>query len=211
MKKTAFALCLLAAASASAATLWFDAPNRGISWLRPDVATHPETKQEFKNPSDGTLAACGIVQVEYEDCDFKYRLWGWEPAPWVRRMTQEERDERDARDVEAEAQAEAERHRPAEFSNGIVVLNGIAYFPSVPGGTNGWAVAVSPDGDVLTSHWYGSPTSTVSEIVVDLTEKAKIKRRQREAIRTAKAKDKGNKLQDLANRVTALEAERGVP
>lgn len=204
MKKTAFALCLFLAASASAATLWFDAPNHEISWFRPDVVADPATKQKYGNPSDGTLAACGWLWLEYEDCPLDERLWGWEPEPWVRRMTQEERDVRDA---EVEAQAEAERIRPAEFSNGIVVLNGIAYFPSVPGASNGWAVAVSPDGDVLTSHWYGSPTSTVSEIVADLTSKAKDKKKLMAAIEEAKAKGKG--LAALAERVSALEAAAG--
>ena len=126
MKKIVFAcIAALISATAFAATAYMDTVSRQISWTRPDKAVHPETKQEFKNPSDGTLAACGIVQVEYEDCDFKYRLWGWEPSPWCRAMNAAERQAVD--DAEAQAQAEADAAAqaglPAVFPNGIAVVD----------------------------------------------------------------------------------------
>ena len=109
MKKfAATVLASLFAASAFAATAYMDAVSKQVSWFRPDRAVDPVTEQEFANPSDGTLAACGIVQVEYEDCDFKYRLWGWEPSPWCRAMNAAERQAVD--DAEAQAQAEAAQY-----------------------------------------------------------------------------------------------------
>lgn len=106
MKKfAATVLAALFSASAFAATAYMDAVSKQVSWLRPDRAVDPVTKQEFANPSDGTLVACGFILVEYEDCDFKYRLWGWEPSPWCRAMNAAERQAVD--DAEAQAQAEA--------------------------------------------------------------------------------------------------------
>ena len=124
MKKlAATVLAALFSASAFAATAYMDTVSKQVSWLRPDRAVDPVTKQEFANPSDGTLAACGIVQVEYEDCDFKYRLWGWEPSPWCRAMNAAERQAVDDAEAQAQAEAAALAGLPAVFPSGIAVVD----------------------------------------------------------------------------------------
>lgn len=199
MKKIVFAcIAALISATAFAATAYMDTVSRQISWTRPDKAVHPETKQEFKNPSDGTLAACGIVQVEYEDCDFKYRLWGWEPSPWCRAMNAAERQAVD--DAEAQAQAEA----AAYASPQPVVL-----VPRVDGSlTNivgeSQIIVDAATGEVLAVDDTGSPKHTLAQKQAQFAanEAAKAK------AKTAKAK--GNGLAALAERVAALEAMLGV-
>lgn len=192
--------------SAFAATAWMDPVSRQVEWYRP--AQVVLGGQAFSPPTDEQLAEAFVV-VEYPDgVERNDLVWGWEPEPFVRALTQEELDARAAAEEEAAAQEAADAERPAEFENGIVVLNGLAFFPAVPGASNGWAVAVSPDGDLLTSHWYGSPTSTVSEIVADLSHKAVRQKKKKEAIRAAKAKGNGN--QAILERLNALEAERGI-
>lgn len=207
MKKTALVLFLfLAAGPAFAATAWMDAAAREVHWFRPGQVTLGG--QAFSPPTDEQLAEAFVV-VEYPDgVERNDLVWGWAPEPFIRAMTQEELDARAAAEEEAAAQEAADAERPAEFENGIVVLNGLAFFPAVPGASNGWAVAVSPDGDLLTSHWYGSPTSTVSEIVADLSRKAVRQKEKKEAIRAAKVKGNGN--QAILERLKALEAERGI-
>ena len=122
MKKlAATVLAALFSASAFAATAYMDAVSRQVSWTRPDRAVNPVTKQDFKNPSDGTLAACGIVQVEYEDCDFKYRLWGWEPSPWCRAMDAAERAAIDAAEESARTNAEYLATLPVPMPTGVEV------------------------------------------------------------------------------------------
>ena len=124
MKKlAATVLAALFSASAFAATAYMDAVSRQVSWTRPDRAVNPVTKQDFKNPSDGTLAACGFVLVEYEDCDFKYRLWGWEPSPWCRAMDAAERQAVDDAEAQAQAEAAALAGLPAVFPSGIAVVD----------------------------------------------------------------------------------------
>ena len=124
MKKlAATVLAALFSASAFAATAYMDAVSKQVSWFRPDRAVDPVTEQEFANPSDGTLAACGIVQVEYEDCDFKYRLWGWEPSPWCRAMNAAERQAVDDAEAQAQAEAAAMAGLPAVFPSGIAVVD----------------------------------------------------------------------------------------
>lgn len=44
------------------------------------------------------------------------------------------------------------------------IITPILYMPSTPSATNGFSVAVQPDGSVDTEHWYGSPTNTPEEI-----------------------------------------------
>ena len=138
-----------------------------------------------------------------------YRLAAhrWEFDGWRQQTAAEIQARADAR-AAAQAAADAAALAPAEFDNGIVVKNGIIYLPAVPGASNGWAVAVSTAGDLLTTHWYGSPTSTVSEIEADIGAQAADKAAKRAAIRAAK--ERGSGLGALAARVAALEAERGV-
>lgn len=202
MKKIVFAcIAALISATAFAATAYMDTVSRQISWTRPDKAVHPETKQEFKNPSDGTLAACGIVQVEYEDCDFKYRLWGWEPSPWCRAMNAAERQAVD--DAEAQAQAEAaamagpdpELFVPALDENGNKV---------------GTARIV-----VRAATWELVPlTNEASPKRVWLVQRDEYKSRiarsdaLKNRIKGEKAKGNGNAA--LIGRVSALEAKEGV-
>lgn len=201
MKITAFALCLLLAASASAATLWFDVPNSGISWLRPDVATDSATKQKYGHPSDGTLAACGWVWLEYEDCPLDERLWGWEPEPWVRRMTQEERDAAAAARAEAEAQAAAQASLPMMNGPGFAATNSAGHWVRfVPDGTN----LVTETLAIQISHSPPDPVVAAQMEKDALAARAKLKA----AAKTAKGK--GNGLPALAERVAALEALNGI-
>ena len=124
MKKlAATVLAALFSASAFAATAYMDTVSKQVSWLRPDRAVDPATQQEFANPSDGTLVACGFVLVEYEDCDFKYRLWGWEPSPWCRAMDAAERQAVDDAEAQAQAEAAAMAGLPAVFPSGIAVVD----------------------------------------------------------------------------------------
>ena len=138
MKKlAATVLAALFSASAFAATAYMDTVSKQISWLRPDRAVDPVTKQEFANPSDGTLIACGFVLVEYEDCDFKYRLWGWETSPWCRAMNAAERQAVDDAEAQAQAAAEAAASLPAQFPTGIATTNAAGHWVEfVPDGTN---------------------------------------------------------------------------
>ena len=202
MKKfAATVLASLFAASAFAATAYMDAVSKQVSWFRPDRAVDPVTEQEFANPSDGTLAACGIVQVEYEDCDFKYRLWGWEPSPWCRAMNAAERQAVD--DAEAQAQAEAaamagpdpELFVPALDENGHKV---------------GTARIV-----VRAATWELVPlTNEASPKRVWLVQRDEYKSRiarsdaLKNRIKGEKAKGNGNAA--LIGRVSALEAKEGV-
>ena len=201
MKKTAFALCLFLAASASAATLWFDAPNHGISWIRPDVATHPATKQSFGNPSDATLSACGWTWLEYEDCPLDERLWGWEPEPWVRRMTQEERDARDAEAEAAEAQAEALKGPDPEVK--VPVLddagNAIGTARLVVRASQ-WVLMPLTNSMSPQRHWVEQQAEFTGRSVEMDTTKDRIKA----------AKSKGNGTPAVLGRLSALEAAFGV-
>ena len=52
--------------------------------------------------------------------------------------------------------------QPTTFDNGIIAP--LWYAPSTPDASNGWVVAVTPDGTLDSAHWYGSPTSHVTEI-----------------------------------------------
>ena len=202
MKKIVFAcIAALISATAFAATAYMDTVSRQISWTRPDKAVHPETKQEFKNPSDGTLAACGIVQVEYEDCDFKYRLWGWEPSPWCRAMNAAERQAVD--DAEAQAQAEAaamagpdpELFVPALDENGNKVGTARIVVRAAT-----WELVPLTNSMSPQRHWVEQQAEFTGRSVEMDTTKDRIKA----------AKGKGNGLKELAARVAALEALNGI-
>ena len=110
-------------------------------------------------------------------------------------------------EVEQAAQAELDA-APERFDNGIVSGNGLVFLPATPGGSNGWAVAVDTNGNLISSHWYGSPTSTVAEIRADLAAKSQSNAALRAAARAAKAM--GGGLPAQAARLNALEAMLGV-
>ena len=156
MKKIVFAcIAALISATAFAATAYMDTVSRQISWTRPDKAVHPETKQEFKNPSDGTLAACGIVQVEYEDCDFKYRLWGWEPSPWCRAMDAAERAAADAGEEAARTNAEYQATLPIQEPRGFEVP--YVVFLDSTNRQKGVAMELTEAGDQIFYAFHASP------------------------------------------------------
>ena len=217
MKKAfafAFAVALiLLAPSLFAATAWMDVERREVRWFRPPVCTVDGIT--YRPPSDDILARAFVV-VDFEDTygELRCRVISWDP-PSVRAFTAEEKAAQEAADAaqaaaEAAAQAEAvaQAGLPQVFTNGIVSLNGVVYLPAVPGATNGWAFGISPAGDPLVSHWYGSPTSTVAEIQADFAAQAAIKEARRNNIR--KAKGKGNSNQAILERLSALEANEGV-
>ena len=156
MKKIMVAcLAFLVSVSAFAATAYMDTVSRRVSWTRPDVATNPYTNQEFRNPSDGTLADCGFVLVEYEDCDFKYRLWGWEPSPWCRAMDAGERQVVDAEEAasasDAEYRATLPVHEPRGFEVPYVV------FLDSTNREKGVAMELTESGDQIFYVFHASP------------------------------------------------------
>ena len=156
MKKfAATVLAALFSASAFAATAYMDTVSRQVSWTRPDRAVNPVTKQDFKNPSDGTLVACGFVLVEYEDCDFKYRLWGWEPSPWCRAMTQEERDAYDAEAASAETNAAYLATLPVQEPRGFEVP--YVVFLDSTNRQKGVAMELTEAGDQIFYAFHASP------------------------------------------------------
>lgn len=200
MKKIVFAcIAALISATAFAATAYMDTGSRQISWTRPDKAVHPETKQEFKNPSDGTLAACGIVQVEYDDCDFKYRLWGWEPSPWCRAMNAAERQAVD--DAEAQAQAEAEAQAAAfDFPDPEVIVPVL----DANGERTGTArLLVDHAGQIVVVTDTASPQRTAAVQIAEF--KAK---RDAAAAKLAKAKAEANG--QLQKRIENIESVLGI-
>ena len=202
MKKIMVAcLAFLVSVSAFAATAYMDTVSRQVSWARPDKAVHPETKQEFKNPSDGTLAACGIVQVEYEDCDFKYRLWGWEPSPWCRAMDADERQAVDDAAAADQAEAKALAGPPPEILVPALDEDGNPVGTArlvVRAAT--WELVPLTNSASPQRHWEVQRTEFKSRIAKTDALKAKIRGE----------KAKGNGLAAVAGRVGALEAERGV-
>jgi len=199
MKKfAATVLAALFSASAFAATAYMDAVSKQVSWFRPDRAVDPVTEQEFANPSDGTLVACGFVLVEYEDCDFKYRLWGWEPSPWCRAMNAAERQAVD----DAEAKAEAEAAAYASPQPVVLVPRVDGSLTNIVGESQ--IIVDAATGEVLAVDDTGSPKHTLAQKQAQFAanEAAKAK------AKTAKAK--GNGLPALAERVAALEALNGI-
>ena len=186
MKKfAATVLASLFAASAFAATAYMDAVSKQVSWFRPDRAVDPVTEQEFANPSDGTLVACGFVLVEYEDCDFKYRLWGWEPSPWCRAMTQEERDAYDAEAASAETNAAYLATLPVQEPRGFEVP--YVVFLDATNRTKGIAMEIMETGDQIFYVFHSSPVDWEK---VDSNRKAAIAqaRARRAGVEGAKAK-----------------------
>ena len=202
MKKTVLAcLAALLSVSAFASTAYMDAVSRQVSWTRPDKAVNPETKQEFKNPSDGTLAACGIVQVEYEDCDFKYRLWGWEPSPWCRAMDAAERVAADAAEESARTNAEYRATLPVPQPTGIEVP--WVVFLDATNRTKGIAMELRTNGVPIYYEFHSSPVDWAR---VDSNRAAAIAKWDLKVQDIKNAKSQGGGLAALAARVSALES-----
>ena len=201
MKKIVFAcIAALISATAFAATAYMDTVSRQISWTRPDKAVHPETKQEFKNPSDGTLVACGFVIAEYEDCPHTYRVVSWDP-PSVRAMTQDERDIADAASAAFAAEAAALSGPPPEVF--VPVLDDA-------GNAIGTARLV-----VRASQWVLMPlTNSMSPQRYWVEQQAEFTGRSVEMDtkkdRIKAAKSKGNGTPAVLERLSALEAAFGV-
>ena len=207
MKKTVLAcLAALLSVSAFAATAYMDTVSRQVSWTRPDKAVHPETKQEFKNPSDGTLSSCGIVQVEYEDCDFKYRLWGWEPSPWCRAMDAAERAAADAAEESARTNAEYRATLPVPEPRGFEVP--YVVFLDSTNREKGVAMELTESGDQIFYVFHASPVDWGR---VNSNRLAAIAAHSNRMSNAKAAKAKGNGLPALAERVAALEALARVP
>lgn len=149
---------------------YMHAPSRQTRWFRPESVTIGSAA--YASPSDGRLNEAGYALVEYDaTVPFEDRVISWDP-PAIRAMTQEELSDREAQVAAEQALIAARAADPARFDNGVISGNGFIYVPATPSGSNGWVIAVSTRGDLLTSHWYGSPTSTVEEIMADLSDKA---------------------------------------
>lgn len=73
--------------------------------------------------------------------------------------------------VDRSPEVSAPAPAPELHQNGIITP--ILYMPSTPNASNGFAVAVQPDGSVDTEHWYGSPTNTPEEIKAAFDQKHK--------------------------------------
>lgn len=206
MKKILFAMTVLFAAQAFAAVGWVRPNPPAIRWFgKPEYVDLYDIRHW--SPTDAQCVEAGWVACEYGGNPADAVL-DYSATPPLRDMTQEELDARDAAQAAAQAEAEAHANDPVRFDNGIVSGNGFVYIPATPGGSNGWVVAVTTNGDLLTSHWYGSPTSTVSEIVSDLTNRAARLQTKKNAAKAAKAK--GNGTPALQARIAALEALLGV-
>ena len=202
MKKLVFAcIVTLISVTAFADTAYMDTVSRQISWARPDKAVHPETKQEFKNPSDGTLSACGIVLVEYEDCDFKYRLWGWEPSPWCRAMDAAERVAADAAEESARTNAEYLATLPVPQPTGIEVP--WVVFLDATNRQKGIAMELATNNVPIYYEFHASPVDWAR---VDSNRAAAMAKWDQKIRNIKNARSQGGGLAALGARVAALEA-----
>ena len=202
MKKIVFAcIVTLISVTAFADTAYMDTVSRQISWTRPDKAVNAETKQEFKNPSDGTLEACGWVIAEYEPCEFKYRVVSWDP-PAVRAMSAAERQAVDDSEAQAQAEAEAQAALYADPAPVVFVPRVDSTLTNVVGESQ--VFADSATGDLFAVDETGSPEHTLAQ------KQAQANARKAKVAAAKKAKAKGNGVPALAERVAALEALLGI-
>jgi hypothetical protein len=91
--------------------------------------------------------------------------------------------------TQAAADVWALANRPVDETivpGNLQVSRGIILVPSTPGNTNGWALAVDAAGNVISAHWYGSPTSTVAEITSALASNATLNSTTRADLRQSK-------------------------
>lgn len=202
MKKTIIAMIVIIgeATLALGSTAYMYGATKDLRWTRPDAVVNPVTKQEHANPSDATLAQAGWTIAEYEDCDLKYRVVGWDP-PTVRAMTQAERETVDNAEAEDVKQAEAMDGPDPEW-----------FVPALDDDGNkvGTARIV-----VRAATWEVVPlTNEASPKRVWLVQRDEYKTRiaradaMKNRIKDEKAKGNGNAA--LIGRVSALEAKEGV-
>lgn len=105
MKRLLATIAIFAAGNAIAATCWMDTINHHVDWVsRPDAVTINGVTYAGHIPDD-MLAAAGWVPVSYDDCSADDRVWGWEPKPWARQMTEKELAARAAEKAAEQASA----------------------------------------------------------------------------------------------------------
>ena len=116
MKRLFATIAIFAAGNAIAATCWMDTINHHVDWVsRPDAVTiNGVTYSGYI--TDDMLAAAGWVPVSYDDCSADDRVWGWDPKPWARPMTEKELADRAAeKAAEQEAAAQYADVQPAVY------------------------------------------------------------------------------------------------
>ena len=108
-----FFVCVLAT-GALARTVWVLPSEERVRWWAPPDRAADETGQEWLEPTPSKLVECGWVGCEVGDAVPMDCVVDFSADPPVRRMTQQELDDRAAAEAAAQAEAEALRGPPPE-------------------------------------------------------------------------------------------------
>lgn len=193
MKKLAIIAALFAATQCLAASCWMDTVRQRILWDgRPASVT--VNGLTYQSPSDERMAQAGWVQKTYDDCAFEDRVWGWEPEPFVRAMTEQELADREAARAAEQAAAEAAASLPLQSATGFAVQD-----------SDGHWIELEPTGD-------GLPVIGVQISNSPLTpeERAAMKAERKAAHDALKAASQGKKLNDKDKIALLMKAVFGV-
>ena len=200
MKKTVFAIVLLAACAAFAETAWIRRTPPHVEWFGKPSYIDVQDLGRVWNPPADLLLASGWEAFDYGGVPDNAV---WDPAATVavRDMTQQELDDRQAaRDAER-AERDRQAALPAIYTNGVEVP--WVVFLDATNRTKGIAMELRTNGVPIYYEFHSSPVDWAR---VDSNRAAAIAKWDLKVQNIKNAKSQGGGLAALGARVAALEA-----
>lgn len=203
MKKTVFALVLLAACAALAETAWVRRDPPHVEWFgKPSYVDVPVVGRVWNPPAE-TCLANGWEAFEYGGSPDDAV---WDPAApvAVRDMTQEELDDRAAAQAAAQAESARLAALPVLYTNGVEVP--WVVFLDSTNREKGIAMELTTNNVPIYYEFHASPVDWVK---VHSNRAAAMSKWEARIQAVKNAKSQGGRLAALAERVAALEAMHG--